>query len=88
MLILAVIFLGWSVTLAVATGLNTSLHTVIYNAAPGLLNNIQNGIYRVVGPYPWEWLIQPVLDLPSWLPPLGAAGLMVIAHGIIQRRSW
>jgi len=88
MLILAVIFLGWSLTLAVATGLNTPLYSVLYSSMPGMLSSLQAGFARYVGPYPWEYVIQPVLELPSWIPPLGAAGLMIVAHGIAKRRAW
>jgi len=88
MLILAVIFIGWSVTLMVAVGTTTQLHTVLYRSVPGLLNGMQSGLSRYVGSYPWDYVIQPLLELPAWIPPLGVAALLVVAHGIIQRRAW
>lgn len=88
MLILAVIFAGWAVTLMVAVGTTTPLHVVLYRSVPGMLSGMQAGLSRYVGPYPWDYVIQPLLELPAWIPPLCVAGLLVVAHGIIQRRAW
>lgn len=88
MLILAVIFVGWAVTLVVAVGPQVPLGIALHNFMPGMLYSMQSGLSRYFGPYPWEFVIGPMMELPCWIPPIGIAALFVVAHGIIMRKAW
>ena len=88
MLVAACIFIGWSLVLLIFTGVGTSLGTAIYNASPSALNSLQAGIQRYIFPEVWDWVFQPILELPAWLPPLAFGGLLLVARSIQKARAW
>lgn len=88
MLILVFILVGWAVTLVVAVGPRVPLGTALHNSVPGMVYSIESGLSRYFGPYPYEYLIAPLMELPCWMPPIGLAGLCVLAHIFIQRKAW
>ena len=88
MLVAACIFIGWAFVLLIFTGASTSLGTAIFNASPSALNSLQAGVQRYIFPDIWDWVFQPVLELPAWLPPLVFGGLLLVARSIQKARSF
>ena len=79
LLVLALAFLARDLSLRFDTGLfePAPLGQYWYGWSPGSLNLTQAVVQRYIWPPLWDWVLQPVLELPGFLP-VGIAGLLLV----------